>query len=183
MKIFLSPHTDDEALFGAFTILREQPLVVVALDGYVQEKRGVHVTAVERRKETQKAMDILGAEVKFLGVRDDSPDWRLVGIEMFRLNEMYKPEMVYAPASELNGHPHHNQIGEQALLFFPHVTHYMTYTPAGKSRSSREVKIEHGSWIGKKLRALACYESQHSLDPRMGCWPHFMRDLTEYYAV
>ena len=44
------------------------------------------------------------------------------------------------------------------------------------------VKVEKAEWIGAKLRALACFGSQFNLDRRMGCWPHFMRDQTEYYA-
>ena len=34
MKILLAPHNDDEALFAAYTIMREHPLVIVVTDGY-----------------------------------------------------------------------------------------------------------------------------------------------------
>jgi hypothetical protein len=57
----------------------------------------------------------------------------------------------------------------------------MTYTRSnGKSRG-REVPIERGEWIINKLRAMACYRSQIEI-PRLGCWPHFVNDLREYYV-
>jgi hypothetical protein len=44
VKVFLSPHHDDETLFGAFTLLRERPLVVIVTDSYVQFNRGDGIT-------------------------------------------------------------------------------------------------------------------------------------------
>ncbi len=192
MKLLVSPHNDDETLFGAFTLLREKCLVVVVFDGYVQGNRGLPVTAEQRRKETDRACRILQAGpcyqrspslspdygADFLGFRDDAPpaveeitDWLL----------SYGAEAIYAPAWEPNGHPQHNLVA-CACDGLPVVERYMTYTPAGKSISNRPVEIKDGSWIALKHRALACYESQMNLDPKMGCWPHFMRDIIEYYA-
>jgi LmbE family N-acetylglucosaminyl deacetylase len=179
MKLLVAPHNDDEVLFGAFTLLREKPLVVIIFDGYVQQNRGLPITAMQRRDETEAACDILGVEVQFLGFHDDERP-RPRAIEE-ALATFYHPEQVYAPAWEVNGHPQHNLVA-LACEGLPVVERYLTYTPAGKSTSGRPVPILDGSWIALKHRALACYESQMSLDPRMGCWPHFMRDQTEYYA-
>lgn len=189
MKLFLSPHNDDEALFGAFTIMRERAAVAIVFDSMIQEQRGAGITAPDRRMETLEAMDILAGEDDD-GITEWEPDVRLLGFsdaapDPFAIEAAFRkfgqPDMVYAPAVEVDGHPHHNLVGELAAKVFTNVTHYMTYTKAGKS-VGREVPIEDGAWIGRKLRALACYESQHRIDPRIGCWPHFTRDLTEYYA-
>ena len=41
-NLFISPHNDDETLFGAFTLCREAAdiQVVVVFDGHVQASRG-----------------------------------------------------------------------------------------------------------------------------------------------
>lgn len=182
MKLFISPHTDDEALFGSFTLLREKPIIAIVFDGYVQEKRGARVNADQRRAETLAAMQIFGLShhVRFLEFRDDDPTVTAAAIRR-RIESMNASE-IYAPAIEPGGHHQHNLVG-QACEGLPVAHRYLTYTPAGKSISAQEVPICDGSWIGLKLRALACYESQHALDPRLGCWPHFLRDQREYYAA
>lgn len=85
-----------------------------------------------------------------------------------------------APAYERGGHEQHNIVAAA----FTMITHelYLTYTrePCQKSTSGREVTILDPSWIGKKLRALACFESQFL--PGAGCQEHFIgRSLREYY--
>jgi len=172
MKLFLSPHNDDETLFGSWTILRETPTVVVVTDSYAQENRGYGVTADQRRKESLAAMEILGAPLQFLGFRDDQP---LTGL-VERLREYGEPEMVYAPANELGGHVHHNLIGDFARRIFPRVTSYMTYTTQGKS-TGKPVSFD-ASWPELKLRALACYGSQLRLASTRD---HFLRPQYEYY--
>jgi LmbE family N-acetylglucosaminyl deacetylase len=181
MALFISPHNDDETLFGAFTILRERPLVVVVYDSHIQEQRGNPVTWHARRAETTAAGRILGFNACYLGFSDADP---LVSAEAIRarLREVLGviDETVYAPALETNGHAQHNLVAA-AVDEGPRVVRYLTYTPAGKSTSRRVVPILEPGWIGLKLRALACYESQWA--PRLGCYPHFLRDQTEYYAI
>lgn len=179
MKLLVAPHNDDEVLFAAFTILREKPLVVIVFDGHNQENRGLKITAAQRRTETKLACEILGAEVQFLGFRDDRPP--SAEIIRARLAE-YRPSEVYAPAWETTGHAQHNLIAE-VCYGLPVVESYLTYTNSGKSISGRPAPIKQASWIALKLRALACYESQMSLNPIMACWPHFLRGQEEYYAV
>ena len=80
MKILISPHNDDETLFCSWTILREKPLVVIVTDSARQASKGI--TAEQRRAETKAAMDILGVEVRFLGIPDNklelAPLWAAV---------------------------------------------------------------------------------------------------------
>lgn len=186
MSIFLAPHNDDETLFGAFTIQDARPLVVVVYDGHVQAARGLPVTWTERRAETVKACELLGlSSVVFLGFSDLDATVTSADIAT-RLLQVVGPavqlEHVFAPAVEMDGHAQHNLVA-LAVPAGRNVTRYLTYTAAGKSVSSRPVEIQSPRWIARKLRALACYESQFNLDPRMGCFPHFLRDQTEYYAA
>lgn len=160
MKLFLAPHSDDETLFGAFTVLRERPLVAIVMQ-----------MEPERRRESQRAMGILGAEVEFLDYRDHPT----MLLELFKTYG--QPEMVYAPAFEGLGNFDHNCIGELARLAFERVTYYLTYTECGKSTGTL-VPFEPG-WPLLKLKALACYESQIN---RPSCQPHFLREQMEYYA-
>lgn len=177
MKIFVSPHNDDETLFGTFTILREKPLVVVVFDSYVQTNRGLAGTWQERRAETEAAMEILGVGVQFLGFRDD--DGTVTPDAIGKRLDYFHGTQEFLPAFERDGHYHHNTVA----LARTQATRYLTYTTAGKSVSNCRVPIEDPNWIELKLKALSCYKSQFNLDPRMGCWPHFLRDQTEYYAT
>lgn len=184
MKVFISPHNDDETLFGAFTLLRERPVVVIVYDSYVQTKRGITGCGwAERRAETWNALGELGLDdALHLGMGDDL-EYRPDQIRS-RLGEvlggLHRVESAWAPAPEANGHVQHNLVGI-ACQGLPDLTRYLTYTAAGKSTSDKPVTMGGSRWIAAKLRALACYRSQMSLDPRLGCWPHFLRDQTEYY--
>ena len=189
MKLFVSPHCDDESLFGAFTILREQPYVMIVYDGYVQKQRGFSVTAYQRRQESIAALNILGIpmnKILFCAL-DDSKEYteREIGERIatgYHIAD-FLPEEIFMPAIELGGHRQHNLVARAGLLrILPKITRYMTYTDNGKSMSDKPVVVENPMWIAKKLQALACYTSQMSLDPRMGCWPHFLRSQEEFYA-
>jgi LmbE family N-acetylglucosaminyl deacetylase len=181
MSIFISPHNDDETLFGAFTLLREKPLVVVVFDGYVQAQRGLPVTWKERRAETMAALIKLGCcGVVFLGLRDDHPVSEAVLCASLRLLVKEAGGTIYAPAFESGGHPQHNLVAA-AVPDGPGVRRYLTYTTAGKSTSDKPVPVLNPDWIRLKLLALACYRSQFNTDPRMGCWPHFLRSQEEFY--
>ncbi len=192
MTFFISPHDDDHALFGAFTCLRERPVLVVVFDSYVQEQRGLLVTAEYRASETAKAAALLGCHrVIRLGFSDADDHVRPGDIRAAFISQasaLSGPAPVFAPAWHALGHRQHNLVAEAFGMSSPAprpdapvTAYYATYTSAGKVTTDRPVPIRDGSWIGAKLRALACYDSQHSLDPRMGCWPHFLREQNEYY--
>ncbi len=188
MKLFLSPHNDDETLFGAFTIQREKPLVIVVFSSFVQAARGNPVTSGQRHVETISALreldpDGRSTELCSLGIPDsDAFDASTLAARMVELlPDIERGEQVWAPAFENGGHDQHNLVAKAADLLWPgKVTHYLTYTRTkGKSRSENEVPAT-GEMVRRKLRALACYESQIDIE-RLGCRPHFMRDLYEYY--
>lgn len=156
--VFLAPHHDDEALFGAFTLLRHKPHVIVCTIG-----------GAEREAETALACEILGVTWE---------QWRGPIDELFYALEERRYDRVFAPKPEVHGNGDHNQVGQMAAYRFgDRVTHYMTYTPAGKSAGT-PVAYEL-PWIGLKLRALACYASQFSHPSHA---PHFVRGLEEFYA-
>ena len=189
MKLFISPHCDDETLFGAFTILREQPYVMIVYDGYVQQKRGLPVTMLQRRQESIAALDILGIPVNkiLFGGLHDSRDVDVTGLGdlIYAATSNLKLDEIYLPAFEKDGHHQHNLVAQVRFtrsIGLTRVKRYMTYTSKGKSVSSNPVPINDPMWIAKKLQALACYTSQMCLDPRMGCRPHFLRSQEEFYA-
>jgi LmbE family N-acetylglucosaminyl deacetylase len=180
-NLFISPHNDDECLFGAFTLCREAAdiQVIIVFDGYIQAQRGEQVTSEERRIETVNALKELGV-VKppvFLGFRDDLPDWPAVLLRLERLNEIYKPVWTYIPWQEPNGHTQHNGVGHCAENVFDRCKHYTTYSTAGRTTGRTRITPEP-DWIIRKLRALSCYSSQIHI---ANCREHFMRGLEEYY--
>lgn len=176
--LFLSPHNDDETLFGAFTLLRYRPKVVIVLRSSKQEAQGV--TAAEREAETVAAMDVLGCEEWEQWLSPDSdPDWHAV--ERALRADAHQWDRVFAPAVEDGGHEQHNWIGAMAdSIFSDRVTHYMTYTLPGNERS-RGVPVEYeNEWVGLKLCALSRYESQIRLQ---STGHHFAQALHEWYEA
>ncbi len=184
MSVFISPHDDDHALFGAFTCLREHPVLVVVFDGHVQQQRGLPVTCQERAAETEAAARILGcSRVVRLGFSDAGPLPRPADILQAIHDKVpaIHRGCWFLPAEEEDGHDQHNLVA-QITPVLKNCTPYLTYTRnGGKSTSDKPVQIEHGDWIASKLLALACYKSQMNMDPRMGCAEHFLRSQEEYY--
>ncbi len=155
--LFLAPHHDDESLFGAFTLLREKPLVAVVYDG-----------GSEREDETEAAMEILGCDVEH---------WRL-SADASLADRIAAADRIFAPMWEQDGQPEHNAVSNKAAWTGADVTHYATYTSVGKTTTLNQVPYEP-EWIGLKLRALACYASQFDQPGRAA---HFLRDQSEFYA-
>jgi LmbE family N-acetylglucosaminyl deacetylase len=180
VKLFVSPHNDDAVLFGAFTLMREHPLVLTVYDSYVQVTRGQPRCHWEiRRKEDRDAVcGVLHCNIIFGGVRDDDEFSRdRVGKVLGEL----KPTEVWLPALEDDGHEQHNVVALMGLKVFSgaKIHRYLTYTrPGGKSRTGK-AEPANGQMVLKKLQALACYRTQIEID-ELGCWPHFLRDQNEY---
>lgn len=181
MKLFVAPHNDDETLFGAFTILREKPKVLIVYDSHAQPARGhVNCSWGERRRESLNALRLLGIGEPIWG---GLSDLRFEARPVIDLLVPYRNTVteVWIPAVEEGGNAHHNLVGEFALENFrqlSRVHRYLTYTVRGKSAvEDKAVKIEQPWWIEKKLRAMACYTSQLALASTQ---PHFLRDLYEY---
>ena len=173
MKLFVSPHNDDAALFGAFTLQREHPTILTVFDSYVQP--GISVS--DRRHEDFDAMLILGCTPKFGGVHDNVSDSR--DAVRASLSE-FQPSEVWLPAIETDGHLQHNLVSEiGSQVFSGAIIHrYLTYTTAGKSTGGLRVPYT-GRMLRRKLQALACYKSQIEIES-LGCFEHFIRDQNEY---
>lgn len=161
MKIFLSPHNDDETLFAAFTVMRHQPLVAFVIDCYQQEHRSPSVTAEQRREESRKACEVLGVPCVFLGVRDDT-------LTLDRICDVLKPlrgfDAIYAPARQ-GGHTDHDLVSIAASVIFggDRVAFYSTYSkdrPDYVNDGVFEIKGTAAEWTIKR-KAMDCYRSQH----------------------
>lgn len=180
MDIFLSPHNDDETLFGAFTIMRHKPQVVVVYDGYLQGLRGAPITAERRRDETRAALAEMNAPVPvFFGFSDACWDIdERTFVLMLEATPGYdKSSVIFAPAPEIDGHAQHTLVGNLAAKYSQNVVYYMTYTRTGGKSTGQRVPTT-ADMICRKLRALACYRSQIEL---ANTREHFLRDLNEYY--
>lgn len=157
MKILLAPHNDDEALFAAYTCIRENPLIVIATDSYVQQKRGDNISADQRRKESKSAADILSCDVVFLGIPDDEITHETLFKELLPYTTLASE--VYAPARQ-GGHRHHDLCSMVAQEIHENVTFYTTYTKEELwTKGDVEVRPTHEE-IELKNRALDCYKSQ-----------------------
>jgi hypothetical protein len=179
-SILVSTHDDDAVLFSCWNLLRHKPLVVTVFDGFVQGNRGLLITATQRAEETEAACKILGVQCERVGFCDDreyTPIQIREAVAAFDIGWDDGPSIpLIVPAYEIDGHHQHNLVA-RAFSGFPR-TEYLSYTTAGKSISENEVPFEP-SWIGLKLKALACFESQW--EPRAGCAEHFIgRSLREY---
>jgi len=139
--MFLAPHNDDEALFGAFTIMREKPLVVIATDSYVQQLRGDGITAKQRRLETERAMEKVGVESYFLGIPDNNFTRETLISALEATPENIKnAKVVFAPMVE-GGNKIHDIVGEVAHEMFDNVLHYSTYTKT-RSYSIGDIEVK-----------------------------------------
>lgn len=167
MKLFVSPHPDDSVLFGAFTLIREKPLVLTITDSYIQQNRGDNITPAQRVTEDINAMKVLGCSITFGAIRDDVIDeWAVKNL----FAKFQNFDLVYIPAVIVPGNPHHNLIGEIAEKMFPNVKKYMTYS---KDKLYLEGSEEITPTIGEvelKRQALNCYQSQINLPATA---PHF----------
>jgi hypothetical protein len=165
--VFFAPHSDDEALFGAFTILKYRPRVVVCFPS-----TGDYGDTAIREAETRDAMTVLGAGAV------EQWDGRDLVAEMRALDARVRPARIWAPDRQ-SSHPDHVAVAEAAVTVFGgRVTTYHTYVNGEKVRSARVVPFEP-AWVSQKLRALARYQSQLQ-HPRAHAF--FLEDLREYYG-
>lgn len=164
-RVFLAPHNDDETLFGAFTILKYRPRVIVCYPS-VRDYGAPEL----RARETREACEILGASAV------EQWDGRSLGVKLRALEAERRPAVVWAPHPRAS-HPEHRAVAELARdVFGDRVRGYHTYDDGGKVRAGVEVAHET-EWIETKLRALLRYPSQLA-HPRASAF--FAWDLTEY---
>lgn len=165
-RVLFTPHSDDETLFAAFTILRYRPHIVICC-----QSSGDYGDTMVRAHETQDAMTVLGGgKVIQWSFAENMVD------EMRQLDAHTKPSLVFAP-NERASHPDHVAVALAAReVFGGRLRTYHTYDAGGKVRDGREVEFEP-AWVQAKLRALARYTSQVT-HPR-AC-KFFVDDLREY---
>jgi len=177
--IFLSPHNDDESLFGAYTLMRYKPFVIIVTDSFIQPNRGdVTCTAEIRKQETVNAMRMAGCPVVFLGIKDTELTEEIL-IERL---QYFNPETIYIPAIHENGNEQHNLVGKVALELFGHKNceRYCSYVKG-------DFNIVQGGWeiipthpeMELKNKMLDCYKSQLQLPSTA---PHFevVRNRSEW---
>lgn len=174
MNLLLAPHDDDQALFAAYPMLRDQPKVIVCLNGGLKQ----HYPRPEVRvAESVAAAEILGCDFAHLGIGCEEADWDAVEKQL----QSEQPEHVWAPLPEPNGHRHHNALGNLASRLWPgKVTFYSTYHMVNdwpiRSTHGLQVPVEDG-WPELKRQALDCFVTQIQSD---GTAMHFDRPLDEY---
>jgi LmbE family N-acetylglucosaminyl deacetylase len=162
MKLFLSPHNDDECLFAAYTLMREKPLVIIVTDSDAQLAEW-GITAHQRREESRRACELLGVPVVFLGLKDGTLEQEKTDLKR-RLEPFASQSWihVYAPAIQ-GGHNDHDALGDVVSLMFSPVSYYATYaeaeifTPEGREIEPTQEEVD------RKNRALDCYPSQMRL--------------------
>lgn len=175
MNLFLSPHDDDNTLFGAFTCIREKPLVVVVTDSWIQPNRGeVGCSADERWAETVDACRILGCPV----FRLDLPDDDIVDTDLYdELKRFEGFDKIYIPAHQ-HGNPHHDMVWRVAkYLWGAKCIEYCTYTPTELWTTGTKEIVPTQEELDLKNRALECYQSQIRINR-----PHFdaVKNRSEY---
>jgi hypothetical protein len=151
MNLLIAPHPDDETLFGAYTIMKEKPLVAI----YRFQNR------IDRIEESKEAMQLLGANVQFINF----------------INELTGDfDKVYAPALQ-GGHPFHDYVCRKAIEVYGNkVVFYSTYE-IGNLHPYGRFKVEATDEMKElKLRALQCYKSQLIEYP----WHFTLIDKSEY---
>lgn len=190
MKLFLSPHNDDLALFGAYTVATVHPICITVFDSFRQADRspGFHSTAQQRRAEDIAAhafLDPAGPALRFFGLDDREEATNaleLLFANLISCEQMGEDDQVWIPEPEEGGNAHHNLIGHVGHRHFTaagvKVTRYTTYTTRGRSRWGDPVPFT-GEMVRRKLLALACYRSQINRADQV---EHFTRGLDEFYV-
>lgn len=178
MKLLLSPHDDDSALFAAFTCMRQHPVIAVVTDSYIQPLRGeVGCDAQTRAQESARAHETLECETVRLSIPDNAVTLEAL-LESFKdLRRQYEPDIVYTPALE-GGNVVHDLVTIAAEQVFgaSFLRCYSTYAKHSQYVGADyqpvgTVEVEPTPAEARlKERVLHCFESQLALDSTR---PHF----------
>lgn len=164
------PHSDDEALFCSFTLLRYRPRLIVCFPS-----SGDYGETSVREAETREAASILGAQAV---EQWQGGDLRDLVRQMQAFDRERHPVRVWAP-DQKTSHPDHLAVARAAAqVFGDRLTTFHTYDRNGKVRDGTCVPFEP-QWLQHKLRALARYKTQIE-HPRAHVF--FTADMLEYYG-
>lgn len=168
-SILFATHPDDEALFCAYTLMREKPLVVIVTDAHIQANRGEKGCDSETRwAETKKAMALVDLPVVRLGIADYDLDFHKLGT--FLLNSLDGFETVYAPAIQ-EGNMQHDIVGRACGAAFGNkVKFYSSYAKGQWFTKGNTEIVPTEEEFELKKKMLACYTSQLNLPATA---PHF----------
>lgn len=175
-RLFLSPHQDDESLFGAYTLMREKPMVLFCTTPIIQEKKGLEASMSQRLSESAAAMRVLGLDFNTLPIMDEDLNEEDLEFELSGFVGLYSH--VYAPAIE-GYQKQHDMVGRVAEKLWPgNVTHYKTYTEHDFHTVGKISIVPTQEEMDLKNKALDCYTSQIRYNS-----PHFdaVRNQPEYY--
>ena len=172
-SIAFFPHADDSGLFMAYTVMREKPLCVLVTDSYIQPNRGEKGCDAETRwNEEKKVMEILGAPVIRLGIRDYELDYQFLG--NFLMKSLGNFDVVYCPAIQ-GGNPHHDIISRACQAIFKDKCKlYSTYKKGEWFSKGDEEIVPTEEEYELKKKALAEYKSQLNLASTA---PHFQASI------
>jgi len=120
MKYLISPHNDDEALWGLKIIKKEKPVVIIVTHSTTQGDNGY-----ERTIESYKAMKKLGISIMFLGIDEDKLTDEILEEKLKDI----KADIVYCPELE-GGHEHHDIVSRVCSKLFK-TEYYKTYNKDG----------------------------------------------------
>lgn len=188
--MFLSPHADDEVLFGAYTLMRHNPDVILC--------SGAGATVEQQQRHTE--LDAALAELGHSGLvhkwpyaeggldagqmAQDLSVWAAAWDPLEAATRGYY-HRVFAPLVEADGHAEHNAVGRAALEAFgpERVVWYPTYTRGGGRTKNVGVEVPVvPSMVQAKLRALAAYASQIE-HPQRRPWFYDMLDMREWLCL
>ena len=174
MNLFLATHSDDESLFGSYIIQTYNPLVIVCSDDCRKDD-----LLLTRRNESKKAMDILGADLWFLGVQSNHENDVFAKLLKVKLQRLQDVDTVFAPNPETSNEQH-RIVSEVAKKVFGKVTYYDTYNNAWGT-SGKGNKVDYTKDMKeKKLMAMNCYDSQLRYTDTKG---HFSKVWNEFIEV
>lgn len=179
-SLLLAPHSDDEILFASWTLIAHTPDLVICREDPDRAMRGIRVS------ESRAALEELGYDwshgrMSVWPAVERQYCHEMLSRRICVASEHY--DLVYAPLWEEEGHHEHNEISTLATIFFgsERCRYYSTYTRTGGRTQGRSEVPYDPTWIARKLRALACFETQH-VHPQRSPWFVDLIDLREWYG-
>jgi len=161
-NLFIAPHSDDEALFGSYIILRNKPIKVVVCTDGIQHEEKFDIKTETRRNESLSACKILGCDVEFLGLSDKKLEREQLKKRLSALDG----NLIFVPL-KTGGNPHHDMVSEVAEEIWPlkKLCFYGTYSDKNLRPVGEQGFLPSKEEAITKIKALGCYQSQIKINP------------------